>query len=421
MTKMEKIIKSNIYDILKAKASYHYKKNSFYTNSFYIGLSRILAASCGFLFWVVAARYYSVADVGIATALNSSLGLVLIFSSFGLDISLIRFITIREKNTVFNTCLLMTLGLSFIGSITYIELIDIISPSLLYLKNYYYIFITFVVINSISMILNNALLSFKEGKAYLIQNLLLASRIPILIILAAYGSIGIFLSIGCAYFIASFFGLIRIRKDISLKLKIDGKFAKETLKFTMLNYLGNILNAFPSLFLPILVLNMLGAEEAAKYYIAFAISSIIFIIPESMSMSFFIECNQSKNLRRDLIKSLTGIFSLLLPIVLIMIIGGESLISLFGTKYTEASGIIKILALSSFFVAFYNLFIPLQNIRMHPERIVSMNLAKCIILMSLSYVFILKFGIIGIGYAWTITYLILSLNIIYQTLLGTLN
>ena len=68
-----------------------YLADPLYKNSFFLVLSRVINVACGFFFWMIAARLYSVEDVGLATALISSLGLVILFSRFGFDFSLIRF------------------------------------------------------------------------------------------------------------------------------------------------------------------------------------------------------------------------------------------------------------------------------------------------------------------------------------------
>jgi hypothetical protein len=47
-------------------------------NSFFIMASSFVAAGFGFFFWMIAARLYSQADVGIATALMSSMGLLIL-------------------------------------------------------------------------------------------------------------------------------------------------------------------------------------------------------------------------------------------------------------------------------------------------------------------------------------------------------
>jgi O-antigen/teichoic acid export membrane protein len=62
-------------------------------------------------------------------------------------------------------------------------------------------------------------------------------------------------------------------------------------------------------------------------------------------------------------------------------------------------------------VAIFNLFIPLQNIRLHVNNVVIFNFFRFALLLSLSYILIQYFGIMGVGFAWLLTYLILVMGI----------
>ena len=56
-----------------------------YRTSFFMAFSSIFNAICGFFFWMIAARHYSVEQVGQATALISSLGWFSSSPGLGLD------------------------------------------------------------------------------------------------------------------------------------------------------------------------------------------------------------------------------------------------------------------------------------------------------------------------------------------------
>jgi len=68
-----------------------YIKDPLFRNSLFIILASALGGAFGFIFWVLAAKIYPKEDVGIATALISSLSLVILLSRFGLNQSLVRF------------------------------------------------------------------------------------------------------------------------------------------------------------------------------------------------------------------------------------------------------------------------------------------------------------------------------------------
>ena len=50
------------------KALKKYLNDPLYKNSFFIMLTSISNAGFGFIFWMIAARFYSTADIGLASA-----------------------------------------------------------------------------------------------------------------------------------------------------------------------------------------------------------------------------------------------------------------------------------------------------------------------------------------------------------------
>ncbi|MDK2877243.1 MAG: hypothetical protein PWQ22_1653, partial [Archaeoglobaceae archaeon] len=321
-----------------------------------MALSSISNAAFGFFFWMLAARLYSINDVGIATALISSLNLVALFSRLGFDFSLIRFLPNSDRKAVFSTCLSVTMISSAIFGFAFVLSSRFFSPSLSFLQNPVYasVFVFFAVLSSVAFMSGYGFISMRRTENYFFQNLFLASRIPFLIPLAFLGFFGIFSAVGFAYLIASIFGLLLIRKFFSFDLRIEKNFVRESLRFSSGNYLSSILSAAPTLILPIMVLNLLNEAEAAKYYIAFSIGSLILVIPNSLSTSLFVEGSHGESLRKSTFKAFLAAFSLLVPSVIFIYFFGDVLLSFFGKSYLDALDLLKLLAFSSFFVCIYS-------------------------------------------------------------------
>jgi O-antigen/teichoic acid export membrane protein len=93
--------------------------------------------------------------------------------------------------------------------------------------------------------------------------------------------------------------------------------------------------------LPIMVLNVLGAEQAAYYYIAFAIASLLFMIPNAISMSLFVEGSHGEALKRTVVKSLVVIFSLLVPAAAVLYLCGGWVLGMVWINY--AAGGVEVL------------------------------------------------------------------------------
>lgn len=407
---------SNLVNMLEDRARARQIVDPLYRNSFFMAVTSVFNAGCGFFFWMIAARLYTVEEVGLATSLISVLGLVIIFSRLGFDYSIIRYFPTINKTKVFGTCLIITTIASFLVASIFILLIELISPSLAFLKepSYASAFLLIVVVNSIAAIMGNACIADRKADYYLFLNIFMALRIPLLIPLAFLGTVGIFGSIGLSFLVASFFGLVVLRKRIAaIRPGVDVEFFRKSLRFTSWNYASNILSTAPTLILPLMVLNLHGEAEAAKYYIAFAIGNIILIIPQSLGTSLFVEGSHGKSLKNSVMRACEASFVLLFPAVLVIFLYGDRLLGLFNKDYIEAFNLLRILALSGFLVTVYSLFIPIQNVRMKMGSIVKLNAIRCLLLLGFSDILIKQYGILGIGYGWIITYIVIDIYIFW--------
>jgi O-antigen/teichoic acid export membrane protein len=384
-----------------------------FRNSFFISLSRFSEIGFGFIFWVVAARFYTISDVGEATAIISSLGLVVILSRFGFDVSQIRFMKEYDRDVIFNTCLwIPTIGAIIIGGI-YFAFLRYTTPASEFLHGYFFLFIIVVFLNSITLTIGNAFISFGKAEYRFVQNLMLGIRIPVMVFLVSLGSIGIFLSFGIAYLITVFFAVWLIRKFVLIKFTIDKDFTRETSRFTYLNYFASLFLTIPILIMPLVILSVSTAENAALYYIAFAFGNIVLVIPEAIGTSFFVEGSQGSPVKKGILKALIMTFLILIPAVLFLWCFGENILQWMGKDYTGALDLLRIFILSGFFVSVSQIFLYLETLRKEPGIVFLFSGLKAVLLIIFSYCFLLVFGIIGIGWAWILTHAILCIYVVW--------
>jgi len=74
-----------------------YYREPLYRNSIAIMLNSVVGSFFGLLFWLVAARTMSSADIGLATAVISASTLIVTLSRLGMDSGLIRFLQPYKK------------------------------------------------------------------------------------------------------------------------------------------------------------------------------------------------------------------------------------------------------------------------------------------------------------------------------------
>lgn len=390
----------------KSEIIYHLN-DSLIKNSLFIMLTAISNAGFGFIFWMLGAKLYSPDDVGMATALISSVGLIILLSRFGMESSIISFFPTADKRNVFNTSIIITTSFAVLFGVIFILGIDIFSAKLYLLKSPLNALFFLIVLsaNSVAMLTAISFIAIRKSTFQFLQSIVVGSRVLFLIPFISFGAMGIFVGFGISFLFASFVALILlVRLDISPKFVIDRHFLSETFKFSTGNYFAGFFITAPNTILPIIILNYLGSKEVAYYYIVYAIATLLFIIPNAISMSLFVEGSHGKALKSVVIKSLLMNFIFLSPFVLIIYFFAGPILSLVGTDYAVYGvELLRLMVLASFFVCINYVYYSIKRIQRDTKGLILVSSLNFVLLIGLGYVFMLRSGITGIGYAWIIS------------------
>lgn len=381
-------------------------KEPLFRNATFITFSSLINAALGFVFWITVGRLYSVEDVGQITALMASLDLVILLSKFGFDYYLIRFLPTNDRIKVFESSLTITTLIAFLVGMLYLMVVNQISIQLAFIRSpiWAIIFLVVVLAYMISIITGIAFIAIRRGDFYFYQTTIMSTRIILLFILAPLGKMGIFISIGFAYMVASLFSLSLLKRfNLSFGTSFSLKFIKNSLNFSFYNYVASILYALPNFILPILVLNILGAQDSARYYLSFTMGSLLLVIPTALSASLFVEGSHGEDLRKNVISSSLAIYLLLIPTSLFLYFFGDFALGLLKKEYLESFDLLRMMTLSSLFFVVYIIFNSIQNVRIKVKSIALVSSLRSILLLGSSYILISKYDLIGIGYAWIFT------------------
>jgi O-antigen/teichoic acid export membrane protein len=374
-------------------------------NSFFIMASSFVAAGFGFFFWMIAARLYSQADVGIATALMSSMGLLILISRLGLDQSVIRFFPSRDKNKVLGTAILVPTMVALGAGLVFIAAVDVISPELTIVRTIAPLYLLFLGAYSITWVLEGAFNALRKSEHYFALNLLYGSRIFFLVPLVFLGATGIFSAFGFSFVLGLIFALLLLaRCSIRPALGVDRAFLREAWQFSAGAYLAGILMSAPNMVIPIMVLHVLGAESTANYYITYAIVSILFMIPYAFTTSLFVEGSHGGEMKKSVLRTLASMFALLIPAIIGLSLFGEQILNLIGKDYVEGMALLRVLALSALFVSICQTFISIAKVRNDIRSLIILSGFVSVALLGLGYTMMNRFGLIGMGYAWLGTY-----------------
>jgi O-antigen/teichoic acid export membrane protein len=181
-----------------------------FKNAYFLMLSSISSAGSGFFFWLIAARFYTAEDVGLASAIIAAMGLISMLSLLGFDISLVRFLPEREdKKELINTCLTISFIFSLALTMIFIAGIDTWSPSLSIIRDNKFLLLIFVVFTAIlplsGLQKEGVFVGFRKTEYSFFQTIAIFVRLAIVPFLAAFGALGIYAAYGLTPVLA--FGL----------------------------------------------------------------------------------------------------------------------------------------------------------------------------------------------------------------------
>ncbi|WP_292366818.1 MULTISPECIES: lipopolysaccharide biosynthesis protein [unclassified Methanoculleus] len=374
-------------------------------NSFFIMASSFAAAGFGFFFWMIAARFYSQADVGIATALMSSMGLLILISRLGLDQSVIRFFPLRDKNRVLGTAILVPTAVALGAGLIFIAAVDVVSPELTIVRSIAPLYLIILGAYSITWVLEGAFNALRKSEHYFTLNLLYGTRILFLVPLVFLGAIGIFGAFGFSFILGLALALVLLtRCSVKPTPCVDRVFLREAWQFSAGAYIAGILMSAPNMVIPIMVLHVLGAESTANYYITYAIVSILFMIPYAFTTSLFVEGSHGGEMKKSVLRTLASMFALLIPAIIALALFGEQILNLIGKDYVEGMALLRVLALSALFVSVCQTFISISKVRNDIRSLIILSSFISVALLGLGYALMNRFGLIGMGYAWLATY-----------------
>jgi len=376
-------------------------KSPLYRNSAYILLSSVVNGFLGFSFWVIAARFYSQGQVGVATAVISLMAITIAFSRLGLDQSLIRFFPSGDKKLILSTSILMVTSLSVTFAVVTLLFIDYLSPELAFLRSNAVIYLVLLAGGSATLITSNALLAARNAKNYFVQNLITNLRIIFVVLLISLGTIGIIGSYAGAFAIAVLYSIIILRNaGIKLSMKIDFKYLRNSIAYSAGNYFTSFLSDLPLQIIPIIIIGILGPNDSALYYVSYVLVMFILAIPNAFSTSLLVEGSHGENLHQAIVKSIVGSYTLVIPAILALIVLAPTLLGMLGTEYLGAIDLLDLMLLSTPFMVLTSIYSSVLRVQKKMGSLIVLAAIVASIMLSTGYVFLLSFGLLGVAYAW---------------------
>lgn len=407
-------------------------RDPMFWHAYLLLLNTAITSALGVLYWLLVARLYPQAEVGRNAAVIASLTFVAGAAQLNLRPVLARFVPVGGRHTgrLLLTAYAAAATASVVLSLGYLLLSPLwTTPGpVLEIRASPWLTAAFVaatVLWTQFAIQDGALIGFRATVLLTIENTAFSgSKILVVVLLAATAlaggaaiTVSWILPIAVAVVVISILTVWRILPDhVRARPAWSGlPRAGRAVRYAAGDYLGSLFALAFSSLIPVIVLNQAGAEASARFYIVWVISTAMQLIPPQMVTSLVVDTARDPDTfavqgRRMLL----GILRILVPLVALLVVTAPLVLSLFGGAYAAEATLLRLLALSSIPFTVISLYIGFARVATQARRLVVVEAVVAVMLLGLTQVLLPQLGLVGVGYAFLVTY-----SLVAAILLGT--
>ncbi len=398
--------------------------SSLYSNAFYLMLNNAVTCLLGFFFWNVMARYFPAREVGIGSALLSVSNLLGILATLGLRIGLIRFVPEygEKAGKLINSAFTLVAVTSLLSVLIYLAGITHWSPALGFIREdiwLFTLFAFFTMATCLSGLTDSSLVAGRVSKYVFWKNTLISVlKLPLPVLVFAHlGGFGIFsgtgISTALGVLISWYVFLPRVYKDYYPRPELAKDIMSKMLPYSFANYTANLLSLAPQFIYPLMVLNVLGPEYSAYFYISWMMTTVLSIIPNGIAQSLLAEGSHNQNRltsdgRRVLVLSLV----ISIPAVGAMVFVGGWLLHIFGAGYAKnGTEVMRFLSLSIIPQCVNSLYITVNQVRKQIYLVLVQTGFLSVVALGLGYWLLGRIGVSGVGIAYLLAHTTIALAV----------
>lgn len=380
-------------------------------NALYIILNSGLQSALGFGFWIITARVFSTADVGRASTLISAISLLSFLGLLGLNTTFIRYLPVTKKrNQLITSGIVLSALCSGLAALFYVFITPEIAPSVSFIARSGPETVGFVLITAATAvnILTDSVFIAAGKSSYnaIVDGVLGGSfRIALVVIFAGGGTFAVFGVASAGYVLAAIVSLLLITRVFRWRpvLRDSWHVLKVNLGFSSANYIGSILNFLPGLLVPLIVLDRLGDDVEAYYYVAFQLAFLLWTATSAVEQAFLAEgASGGLMSNKVLMRSLRILVAFCVPAFFFLLILSHFMLLAFGAKYSaHAEGCLIALAVAVLPIAADNWFLTVLRLSNKLAAIVWSNGVYGVVVLGMAWE-LAPHGLTAVALSWPI-------------------
>ena len=395
-----------------------------YSNACYLIADTVVLSLLGVAFWVVVAKLYTPAEVGLASATIAAVVLLARLSGLGFGYGLIRFLPTAglKSNTLINSCYTIAGLTSLAAAVVFITGLNLWSPALNYIRQplFSISFVLVTVMYTLFLLTDQTFIGRRCARYVLFKNataglLKLAAAVAFALWLSTFGIFASWgLAISVALAIALFQFLPQAQPGYVPLPTVSKKTVNDMIHFSLGNHIAELLWLAPLLLFPLMVINVLGAKTNAYFYITWIIAQTLFTIPQAISYSLFAEGSHEEGLlRAHTIKSVKLCLLTLLPLIMVLLVLSDKLLLFFGRSYSESGAILLgILALSAIPVTINFISLSVMRVKKNARGVVLASASVACLALGSGYILMTRVGLPGVGLGWIAAQTVVAIAVV---------
>ena len=384
-------------------------------NSIAIMSSTVLTSVIGYAFWMIVARTFDREVSGTAAATTSAIQATVLIASIGAAAAMVEWLprcaTALEWRQRVTTGILVSVLTAAVGALMVIGVLGVWFSTLPQLGRPVgaVFFCAACVFFAVGLVIDYIAVSEHRGGLFLARNVVLCGlRIP-LIFISIYAFTGedhILLAWTTAAAASLLWAVATFGSRSGRSLRPSFEQLRPHLRQMASSLIGQHLITVTAMLtgyiLPVVVYARLSATQNAYFYITWMLGSVFFIISPAVSAALFVEGAANPSALRHLVRRcLLVVGGLLAFPMIVYIVGGGLILSLFGHDYVEQGRmLLLLLTLSAIPDAVTNTAVAVLRVTDRMNLALALNtgmLAACVVA---SWIVLPFTGIVGVGIFW---------------------
>ena len=385
--------------------------------------ARVASMGLGFVAWLLAARLFAPAEVGVASALVASMMLCVQFGLLGIGSAVVAVLPSHRDapanvvdvgaSVVVASVLAVTVGYFVLAATVLSELDIVLSPT------YAIAFLAMTLFGTLNTYYDYVSLALRRGDQVLVRNMTfgVVTLVTLVVVSALLGDAPGSLIITVAWAAAGLAACAIAGRQVARALgrrpaaRWDLALTRRLIAIGWPNWLLTLTERAPALAMPVLVAQILGPTTNAFWYVAWMTAWVVLIIPISIGQTVFAEVSRDPaSARASLLHGLRSSLLIGVPAALLLALVAEFGLGLLGTPYAaESAPALRLLVISVVPVTVIQAFYAVSRARNNLREAIAVGLLGGATTVVAALTAGRYGGLVAMASAWVIAQTIIAL------------